>query len=138
MELIKYENVVEFPNPSCRRYFGFGSTPHPIPPHPSGNSNLDSHCSNSLKRTHFLVPRVSTYGRFDCIIIIIIIIIISPQGFGPEAKEAKTRGDTLESPAYRGNVVKGKVPEKISIFINSAHKGSTKCLQRIYDTLAKD
>ena len=47
-------------------------------------------------------------------------------------------GGTLEVPAYIGNVVKGKVPEKISIFVNSAHKGSMKRSQRICDTFAKD
>ena len=32
---------------------------------------------------------------------------------------------------------KGKIPEKILIFVNSAHKGSTKRSQRIYDTLSR-
>ena len=49
------------------------------------------------------------------------------------AQTAKTRGRTLEAPAYREeNFV---VPEKISFFDNTTRKGLPKSTQRIAESL---
>ena len=49
------------------------------------------------------------------------------------AQTAKTRGGTLEAPAYREENI--AVPEKISIFENTARKGLPKSTQRIAESL---
>ena len=49
------------------------------------------------------------------------------------AQKAKTGGGTLEAPAYREENI--AVPEKISIFENTARKGLPKSTQRMAESL---